>query len=287
MRLGTISLSDQRLTVASHDGIVAHDISEFAGTGGLPGLLGSMDLLDITSLNLDAYPVVDVIRARWLPPVPKPDRIICVGLNFRTHAAEVLADVAEHPTLFVRFPSTFVGHGEALIRPEASDTLDWEGEVALVIGQGGRNIPAARALQHVAGYAPMGENSIREWQLHTRQATAGKNFDDSGSWGPWLITGDEIPDPSVLEVVTELNGEQVQHGRLSDLIFSVPDIIAYVSTFTELAPGDVIATGTPAGIGHRQDPPRYLRSTDLLTIRIPGFAELSNTVADEKAEVLQ
>jgi 2-keto-4-pentenoate hydratase/2-oxohepta-3-ene-1,7-dioic acid hydratase in catechol pathway len=232
-------------------------------------------------IDLPSYPIVDPQQADWLPPVSKPNKILCVGLNYSTHAAEVLADVSEHPTLFTRFPSTFVGHEQPLIRPRVSDTLDWEGEIAVVIGTGGRNIDAEGALEHIAGYTVMGENSIREWQLHSKQATAGKNFDRSGSWGPWIITRDEVPDPAALEIVTELNGERVQRGKLADLVFDIGSIVAYISTFTELSPGDVIATGTPAGIGHRQNPPRYLSPGDILTIRIPGFVELSNQVFDD------
>ncbi|GGG16517.1 oxygenase [Rhodococcoides trifolii] len=283
MRLGTVVRGSQASTVASVDGATLHDISDYAGPDGLAGLLRSVDVDDIIGIDLARYPVVAEAAVRWLPPVPAPSKIFCVGLNFSTHAAEVLADVSDHPTLFTRFSSTFVGHRQPLLRPTVSDTLDWEGEVAVVIGRGGRNIPAADALAHVAGYTVMGENSIREWQLHSKQATAGKNFDGTGSWGPWIVTRDEIPDPAALEIVTELNGVQVQHGTLADLVFDVGSIIEYISTFTQLAPGDVIATGTPAGIGHRQDPPRYLKPGDTLTIRIPGFVELTNDVADPPA----
>lgn len=276
-----MTLDGRQLTVASVDGTIIHDISQFAGAEGLSGLIGSVELSDIVRIDLPSYPIVDPQQADWLPPVSKPNKILCVGLNFSTHAAEVLADVSEHPTLFTRFPSTFVGHEQPLIRPRVSDTLDWEGEIAVVIGTGGRNIDADGALEHIAGYTVMGENSIREWQLHSKQATAGKNFDRSGSWGPWIITRDEVPDPAALEIVTELNGERVQRGKLADLVFDIGSIVAYISTFTELSPGDVIATGTPAGIGHRQNPPRYLSPGDILTIRIPGFVELSNQVFDD------
>lgn len=276
-----MTLDGRQLTVASVDGTIIHDISQFAGAEGLSGLIGSVELSDIVRIDLPSYPIVDPQQADWLPPVSKPNKILCVGLNYSTHAAEVLADVSEHPTLFTRFPSTFVGHEQPLIRPRVSDTLDWEGEIAVVIGTGGRNIDAEGALEHIAGYTVMGENSIREWQLHSKQATAGKNFDRSGSWGPWIITRDEVPDPAALEIVTELNGERVQRGKLADLVFDIGSIVAYISTFTELSPGDVIATGTPAGIGHRQNPPRYLSPGDILTIRIPGFVELSNQVFDD------
>ncbi|PZT96183.1 MAG: 5-oxopent-3-ene-1,2,5-tricarboxylate decarboxylase [Gordonia sp. (in: high G+C Gram-positive bacteria)] len=286
MRLGTIARDGRRLTVASTDGIAVHDVSRLAGFDGLAGLFSLLDSAEIAGLDIGKYPAVNLAGAEWLPPIPRPDRILCVGLNYATHAAEVLSEVTEHPTLFTRFPSTFVGHNQPLIRPRMSNTLDWEGEIAVIIGTGGRHIRADKAMDHVAGYAPMGENSVREWQLHTKQATAGKNFDATGSWGPWIVTRDEVPDPAALEVITELNGEQMQHGRLSDLIFDVGAIIEYVSAFTELVPGDVIATGTPSGIGHRHEPPRYLVAGDKLSIRIPGLVELNNEVSDED-KVLQ
>ncbi|OZC87668.1 5-oxopent-3-ene-1,2,5-tricarboxylate decarboxylase [Rhodococcus sp. 05-340-1] len=274
-------IDGQQITVASVDGATVHDISTYAGPDGLAALLDSVDLADITGIDLSAYPEVDAHRGSWMPPIPSPNKILCVGLNFSTHASEVLAEVSEHPTLFTRFPTSFVGHHEPLVRPRVSHTLDWEGEIAVVIGTRGRNIAADEALDHIAGYTVMGENSIREWQLHSKQATAGKNFDRSGSWGPWIITRDEIPDPSALEIVTELNGEQVQHGKLADLVSDIGTIIAYVSTFTELAPGDVIATGTPSGIGHRRTPPRYLAPGDRLVVRIPELLELTNDVSDD------
>lgn len=278
MKLGTVTAGGQQLTVASAGGGIVHDVSSRTGTQGLVSLLTSPEV--IAGLDLADYPVIDVQTAVWLPPVPKPDKIFCVGLNYGNHAAEVLRDVGEHPTLFTRFPSSFVGHGQPLVRPAVSHTLDWEGEIVVVVGRGGRNIPARHASDHIAGYSAMGENSIREWQLHSRQATAGKNFDQSGSWGPWILTADEIPDPTALEVVTELNGSQVQHGTLSDLVFDIGEVVAYISTIAELAPGDVIATGTPSGIGHRQNPPRYLAPGDTLTIRIPGLLELHNPIVD-------
>lgn len=281
MRLGTKMVDGEAVVVASVDGHVVHDISAWCGAGGLATVL---DRADLGGIDLSAYPVLDPGSGEWLPPIPAPAKIFCVGLNFATHAAEVARDVGNHPTLFSRFPTSFVGHLQPLIRPSVSRTLDWEGEIAVVMGVGGRHIDRERAFDHVAGYTVMGENSVREWQLHSQQATAGKNFDSSGSWGPWVVTRDEVPDPTVLEIVTELNGDQVQRGRLADLVFGIDDIIAYVSSFVALAPGDVIATGTPPGIGHRRTPPRYLAPGDQLVVRIPGLIELSNDVLDAAGE---
>ena len=204
-----------------------------------------------------------------------------MGFNYRHHADEAGQEVPTHPTFFVRFPSSMVGDGEPLLVPHESHTLDWEGEIACIIGRGGRRVPAEQALAHVAGYAPFGDNSVREFQAHGRQATAGKNFQATGSWGPWLVTADEVGDPSALQVRTQLNGEAMQHGDLSQLVSTVPELIAYASTFTELAPGDVIATGTPPGTGFRRDPPIFLTAGDELSIEMDGFERLVNGVQDD------
>jgi 2-keto-4-pentenoate hydratase/2-oxohepta-3-ene-1,7-dioic acid hydratase in catechol pathway len=278
VRLGTVLLADGPVVVvAGPDGSV-RDVSEHLGrdlaAAFADGRAGAAE-------SAPDGPVLDPVDFRWLPPIPAPRRILCTGFNFSSHAAETDREVPDHPTFFVRFPSTFVGHGEPIVRPPESVTLDWEGEIALVVGRRGRRIARDAALAHIAGFAPLGDNSIREFQLHSTQATAGKNFDASGAWGPWLVTPDEVGDPADLTVRTTLNGEQVQLGCLRDLVFSVPDLLAYASTFTTLEPGDVIATGTPQGIGFRRDPPVYLRPGDQLSVEMVGHGQLVNTVVDE------
>ncbi|MFW0795036.1 fumarylacetoacetate hydrolase family protein [Gordonia sp. CPCC 205515] len=284
MRLATIEIGDAQRVIATTDGDVIRDVTAAAPRTGLAGLL-PRDRRATLRRDLEQYPVIDISGARWLPPVPRPDHIVCVGHNFASHAAEVGATVNAQPTLFTRFPSSFVGHHDPLIRPQVSDSLDWEGELVVVIGDGGRHINADDAAAHIAGYSIMGENSVREYQLHSTQATAGKNFDASGSWGPWIVTADEIGDPTSLEIMTTVNGHRYQHGKVGDMHFNAAQIIDYVSTFTTLQPGDVLALGTPPGIGHRQDPPRYLRDGDHLVIAIPGVMELTNTIQDEKQEL--
>ncbi|GAB92013.1 fumarylacetoacetate hydrolase family protein [Gordonia rhizosphera] len=283
MRLATVEIDDTMRTVARTARGVVRDVTAATGDCGLAALL-PLTQRSALARELDLYPEIDITTARWLPPVPRPEHIVCVGLNFATHAVEVGTKTAAHPTLFTRFASSFVGHHDPLIRPFVSDTLDWEGELVVVIGDGGRHIAAEHAMAHVAGYSLMGENSVREFQLHSGQATAGKNFDASGSWGPWMITIDEIDDPDALEIITTVNGHRYQHGRAADLCFDAAQIIAYVSSFTTLQPGDVLALGTPPGIGHRQEPPRYLRDGDELVITIPGVMDLINTVRDENQE---
>ena len=220
---------------------------------------------------------------RLLPPVVAPRKILCVGLNYGRHVAEAGRELPAHPSLFARFADSFVGHGEAVWKPQASDRFDYEAELAVVIGRGGRHIAAKDALAHVAGYTCMAENSVRDFQKHNAQVTPGKNFERSGALGPWLVTADEIGDPAGLEVISRLNGEVMQHGQVSDLIFPIPELIAYISSFTRLSPGDVIATGTPEGVGSSRKPPRFMSAGDTLEVEIPGIGTLINTVADEPA----
>ncbi|RBL79589.1 5-carboxymethyl-2-hydroxymuconate isomerase [Streptomyces cavourensis] len=226
---------------------------------------------------------IALAHLQWLPPVPAPRKILCVGLNYGRHVREAGRELPAHPSLFPRFADSVVGHGEAVWKPRASDKFDYEGELVVVIGRGGRHIAAADALSHVAGYTCMAENSVRDFQKHNAQVTPGKNFERSGAIGPWLVTADEIGDPARLQVISRLNGEVMQHGDVSDLIFPIPELIAYISAFTPLSTGDLIATGTPEGVGASRQPPRFLAAGDRLEVEIPGIGTLSNLVADEPA----
>ena len=235
---------------------------------------------ELDGLVAAGEPVRDPVTL--LAPVDGNARILCAGFNFTTGATPPTGDrVDAHPTLFVRFPSSLVGPGEPIVRPRASERLDWEGEVAAVIGRAGRRITEDAALDHVAGYVCFGDHSVRDFQRHGTQATAGKNFDGSGAIGPWIVTADALAPVSDLEVRTRLNGEQVQHGQLSRLVFSVPALIAYVSTFMALRPGDVIATGTPPGIGAKRQPPRWMSPGDRLEVDVVGVGVLANDVIDD------
>ena len=218
---------------------------------------------------------------RWSPPVTNPGKILAIGVNYRSHAAETGRQQTPYPAIFVRFAESVVGDGEAIERTYLSERFDFEAELAVVIGKPGRHIPEDRALDHVIGYACFADNAVRDWQRHTNQATSGKNFDRSGAFGPWLVTADEIPDPATLTVIGRLNGQEVQRSGVDLLIFSVPELIAYISAFTTLKPGDVIATGTPAGVGMRRDPPLFMRAGDVFEVEIPGVGLLSNRVVDE------
>jgi 2-keto-4-pentenoate hydratase/2-oxohepta-3-ene-1,7-dioic acid hydratase in catechol pathway len=226
-------------------------------------------------------PVLTSDDVTLLPPVASP-RIFCIGVNYLDHRAEMGHDDVPYPTIFVRFATSLVGHGSAIVRPSASDRLDYEGELAVVIGRGGRRIAREAALAHVAGYACFDDGSVRDYQRHTSQFTAGKNFDRSGAFGPWMVTADELPDPAGLAIETRVNGEVRQRSNTELLINDVPAILAYLSEFTELLPGDVIATGTPGGVGHARKPPRYLTDGTEVVTSVAGVGELRNTCRAEK-----
>ena len=223
-------------------------------------------------------PRVGLESLRWLPPFTADAKILCVGLNYRTHTAETDRPASEHPTIFIRFPDSFVGSGGDVWQEADTHSLDWEGEVAVVIGRPARRVTRATAWSHVAGLTCMAENSERRWQLHSSQATAGKNWTASGACGPWISTVDDVGrDP--VDLTTRLNGEVVQHDCTSNLTFDIPTLISYIGTFTQLRPGDVIATGTPAGVGYRRQPPRFLTPGDELEVVVSGVGTLRHGVA--------
>jgi 2-keto-4-pentenoate hydratase/2-oxohepta-3-ene-1,7-dioic acid hydratase in catechol pathway len=216
--------------------------------------------------------------AALLPVVPNPGKILCVGHNYESHRQETGRVKTEHPSIFLRFADSQTGHGQKLLRPGVSTMFDFEGELAVVIGRGGRAIAPERALDHVAGYACYNDASVRDWQWHTHQFTPGKNFPGTGAFGPWLVTADEVGDPAQLSVTTRLNGEVVQSQPTAEMIFAIPAIIAYVSQFTPLSPGDVIVTGTPGGVGAKRQPPLWLKDGDTIEVEIPKVGLLVNTV---------
>ena len=220
-------------------------------------------------------------QVTFLPVIPIPAKILCVGINYKSHAAETGRDTMSNPQMFLRLVSTLVGHEGEMIRPKVSTNFDFEGELAVIIGKGGRHIKEAGALAHVAGYTCFVDGSVRDWQKHS--VTSGKNFIGTGPLGPWMVTSDEIPDPTIMTLMTRLNGVEMQRSGTDMLIYSVPRIIAYVSAFTPLEPGDVIATGTPAGVGHSRKPPLWMKAGDTLEVEITGIGTLRNRIVDEQA----
>lgn len=234
----------------------------------------------VNSGRSEDYALEDV---QLLPPITNPDKIICVGLNYESHRKETGRPEVEFPTLFTRFANTQIGHGAPIHAPRESSMVDYEGELAVILGKGGRHIKEADALDHVAGYSCYNDVSIRDWQRHTSQFTPGKNFACTGPFGPWMVTGDEIPDPSTLTLETRLNGERMQHATTDLLIFTIPVLISYISTFTRLEPGDVIVSGTPGGVGFKRDPQVFMKHGDNVEIEISGIGVLANPVIDAPA----
>jgi 2-keto-4-pentenoate hydratase/2-oxohepta-3-ene-1,7-dioic acid hydratase in catechol pathway len=237
-----------------------------------------LDALDTATRQ--AGQVVKAGTARLLPVITNPGKIFCVGLNYKTHVAEMKRPDSEHPAIFTRFADSLCAHNAPLPKPKATQRFDFEGELAVIIGQGGRNISQADAWNHIAGYACFNDGTARDWQRHTHQWTPGKNFPLTGPLGPYMATRKDIPDVNQLILETRLNGKVMQHASLSDLIFTLPVIIEYLSGFTTLSPGDVIATGTPGGVGDKREPAVYMNAGDVIEVEITGLGTLRNVVSN-------
>ncbi len=240
------------------------------------------DALDEVKAAADGAPAAgSVDDAHFLPVIDNPDKIVCIGLNYKTHIEETGRSDSDYPAVFTRWANTQVGHNQPMIRPKNSDKYDYEGELAVVIGKRARHVSEADALGYVAGYSCYNDGSIRDWQRHTHQFIPGKNFPGTGGFGPWMVTTDEIPDPSALELMTRLNGEEMQRSKTDLLVFDVPFLIRYISEFTVLEPGDVIVTGTPGGVGFKRNPPVFMKAGDTVEVEITGIGTLVNPIADE------
>ena len=255
--------------------------SAFDGVDSIAQAFGRHSLEELTRLAAAVPPTLALRDVELLPVIPCPGKILCVGLNYRAHVIETGREPPEYPLLFTRFAESQVGHGAPLVRPRASTRFDYEGELAVVIGRPARHVARSQALDHVAGFSCFNDGSIRDWQRHSTHFTAGKNFDASGAFGPWLVTRDEIPDPATLYLRTRVNGIEVQSAAVSDLVFDVPTLIEYISTFTRLMPGDVLVTGTPSGVGAYREPRLWLGAGDVVEVEIDRIGVLRNAVIDE------
>jgi len=283
MRLASVAL-DGRVTWGIVDGHQFIDVGS-ASADRFPTLKRYLMAPDSGALAAAArsgvrYPV-SVLT--WLPVIPDPGKILCIGLNYESHRLETGRPVAEHPAVFTRFADSQLGHRADIVRPKVSQQLDYEGELAVVIGRPGRYIREHDAPNHIAGYACYNDATVRDWQRHTHQFTPGKNFPRTGSFGPCLVTPDEISNLTALTLRTRVNGETVQKATFDQLTFSIARLIEYCSSFTPLSPGDVIATGTPGGVGFKRSPPLWLKPGDLVEVEIDHVGLLSNGVADEAA----
>ncbi len=228
-------------------------------------------------------PTAKIAEITFLPVITKPEKIVCAVRNYMDHHNEVLAagmhrELSEQPPIFLRVWRSQVAHGQAIVLPKVSESLDWEGELAVIIGKSGRNISESQAFDHVAGYSCYNDGSIREWQFHAKQIASGKNFENTGGFGPWMVTADEIKPNQQLKLEVRLNGEVMQSSHTGHMIFPIAKLISYASTIFTLVPGDVIITGTPAGVGWSRKPPRYMKAGDICEVEIEGVGKLINPI---------
>ena len=271
-------------------GLAASEGEGFFGVTGehpdYPGDLDSLlavdaDLVAVGRRLLDQAPV-DLARVKVLPPLRAPGKILCIGLNYADHSSESGFDLPDYPTVFVRFATTLVGQGGAILRPRVSDQLDFEGEMVAVIGRRGRHIEKSEALAHVAAYSLFNDASVRDYQFRSPQWTMGKNFDATGAFGPWLVTADELPAGAAgLGIRTRLNGETVQSSNTDQMIFDVATLVSLLSEVMTLEPGDIIVTGTPSGVGFARNPKLFMKAGDLCEVEVERIGTLRNPIADE------
>lgn len=267
--------------IAKDDGVI--DAAARFGTrfATLRDAIAGNAMPELRQMAATVKPELKLADVTYLPVIPNPDKIICVGVNYEEHRKETGRDPSQHSVLFTRFANTQVGHNSPMVKPKVSDKFDFEGELAVIIGRKARHVAEADALTCIAGYACYNDGSVRDWQNHTHQFTPGKNFVGTGAFGPWMVTADEIPDPSKLTLTTRLNGQVVQQSGTDMMIFDIPYLIRYISTFTELVPGDVISTGTPGGVGAKRTPPLWMRPGDTVEVEISGIGVLRNPIVAE------
>ena len=248
-------------------------------------LAGGAEARALAARALDDPPsnaLLDRAAVRLLAPIPRPGKIICIGLNYRDHAAESNAQLPQYPVVFAKYANTVIGPGDAIVLPRVTEQVDYEGELGVVIGARVRDVPEADALSCVAGYLPVNDVSARDYQMRTSQWTMGKTFDTFAPMGPALVTADEIADPHNLDLRVTIGDEVLQDSNTRHLIFTIPQLIADLTSVMTLEPGDVIATGTPEGVGHRRNPPLWMKPGDVLEVEISGIGTLRNRVVDEK-----
>lgn len=253
----------------------------------LTDFIDSPDFAKRDTIVAAQKPDAKLAEIEYLPVIPRPEKIICAVRNFLDHHKEAVAhgmkrEITNFPPIFLRVWRSQVGHNQPVIRPKVSTHLDWEGELAVIIGKAGRHIPESEAMEYVAGYSIYNDVSVRDYQQHAQQIAAGKNFNGTGPFGPWMVTRDELPDPTKLKLETRLNGEIVQKSDTSFLIFSIERLINYSSQIFDLVPGDVIATGTPAGVGFTRKPPIFMKAGDVIEVEVEKVGVLSNPVVDEE-----
>jgi 2-keto-4-pentenoate hydratase/2-oxohepta-3-ene-1,7-dioic acid hydratase in catechol pathway len=285
MKLASFMRAGQR----SYGAVVGNDIYDLGVRfddrfPDLKSFIAGGSLVEAERVIASGLPDCTTFEISWLPVIPNPGKIICVGLNYRAHIGEMKRTAEYHPVIFIRCPASQTGHLQPMICPRESDSFDYEGELAAVIGKAGRRIPESVALDHVSGWSIYNDGSVRDFQKHTHQWSPGKNFPNSGAFGPWMVTSDEIADPYKLTLITRLNGVVMQRSGINLLIFPIEALIAYISTFIELVPGDVIVSGTPGGVGSARTPPVFMCDGDTVEIEITKIGTLRNPVIKESAD---
>ncbi len=255
-----------------------HDVGSIAEQETLGAAMRDGALSGLVARASESQPAHALSDVTLLPPITDPDKILCIGLNYRAHQQETGRGGEDHPTIFVRFAAAQVGHRGYMERPIESNTLDFEGEIAMVIGKRGRRIRKDDYMDHIFGFSCYNDGSVREFQRHTSQFTPGKNFMNTGGFGPWIMTVDEIDNLNEMELKTHVNGKLMQHAKSSDLVFGFADLISYCSTFIDLVPGDVIVTGTPGGVGSARNPPVFLDEGDRVAVSISPIGTLEHEV---------
>ena len=276
-------MNENRYGAVKGDGIVELTRRMAGRYPDLKSLIAGDVLAEAAAIVAKAQPDVSLTTVELLPPVPNPDKIICVGVNYDEHRVETGREKSGHPVLFPRFANSMVGHRRPLVKPKVSERFDYEGELVAIIGRPGRHISKEASLGHIAGWTCFNDGSVRDFQRHTPQFTPGKNFIGSGGCGPWMVTSDEFGDYRKSTLITRLNGQEVQKAGTDMMTFDVPALIEYISTFTELVAGDLIVTGTPGGVGDRRTPPLYMKPGDVCEVEVTGVGTLVNPVVDEAA----
>lgn len=283
MKLASFSVQG-RSTYGVVEGDQVIDLESLKATYGndLKQAIGNNRLAELSDTLLASLPHIPLAEVTFLPVIPNPGKVLCIGINYATHVRETGRQMPTYPMIFTRFADSQTAHLQPIVRPTVSHKLDFEGELAVVIGKSARHVKQVDALDYVAGYACYNDGSVRDWQKHTIQFVPGKNFPNTGGFGPWLVTSDEITDPQDLQLTTRLNGEVMQHTSTSDMIFNVRQLIEYCSTFTELAPGDVIVSGTTGGVGAFREPALWMKPGDTVEVEISRIGVLRNSIVDEQ-----
>ena len=268
-------------------GAVINDRDVVDLTGKIDGVTTLRELLAKDLQNkaaqfvASAKPDFTLDTVELLPVIPNPNKIVCVGINYVAHAAEAGRTIGQYPVIFQRWADSLLAHGKPILKPKVSNEFDFEAELAVVIGKGGGHIAKEDAMSHVAGYTCFNDASARDWQFHTHQYGMGKNFRSTGALGPWMISAEDVPDYRQISLKGFLNGQQMQEGTLDQLAFDVPSLISYVSKAVDWQPGDILATGTPSGIGFKRKPPIFLKHGDIFEVVIDKIGTLSNPVVNE------